>query len=76
MSEKTTEARADRPLLVKHGEKIWRDVVETKGTAEAILEILTPDESSPVLDSLARIEAALQTLLAILLPPAAGANTP
>ena len=76
MSETTTEARADAPLLVRHGKQIWRDVVETKVATEAILEILTPDESSPVLDSLARIEAALQTLLAILLPPAAGANTP
>ncbi len=76
MSETTTANRSDKPLLVRHGEKIWRDVVETKATTEAILGILTPDEESPVLDSLARIEAALQTLLTILLPPAAGANAP
>jgi hypothetical protein len=50
--------------------------VATRTTAEEILGILAPDEESPVLDSLARIEAMLQTLLAVLLPPAAGANAP
>ena len=76
MSETPTN-RTDAPLLVRHGEKIWRDVVATRTTAEEILGILAPDEeSSPDLDALARIEAALQTLLAILLPPAAGAGAP
>ncbi len=75
MSE-NTPAADDRPLLVRHGRTIWRDVVETKTTAEAILGILTPDEDSPVLDSLARIEAKFDTLLTILLPPATGASAP
>ncbi len=67
----------DTPLLVRHGRTIWRDVVETKSTAEVILGILAPDgEESPVLDGLARIEAKLDALLLILLPPAAGANAP
>ncbi len=38
----------DTPLLVRHGRTIWRDVVETKSTAEVILGILAPDgEESP-----------------------------
>ena len=71
--ERTTE---DAPLLVRHGRTIWRDVVETKATAETILGLLTPDEESPVLDSLVRIEAKIDTLLAILLPPSVGASVP
>ncbi|MCW2283160.1 hypothetical protein M2323_000930 [Rhodoblastus acidophilus] len=75
MSEKTTPAD-EAPLLVRHGKTIWRDVVETKATAETILGLLTPEEESPVLDSLTRIEAKLDTLLFLLLPPAAGASAP
>ena len=75
MSE-TPTTKPDAPLLVRHGEKIWCGVEATRATVEEILGILTPDESSPVLDSLARIEAMLQTLLAVMLPPAAGANAP
>ena len=38
------------PMQVRHGRQIWRDVVDTKATATAILEILTPDgQDSPVL---------------------------
>jgi hypothetical protein len=62
------------PMLVKHGKTVWRDIIATKTTAESILDILSPQES-PVLDSLVRIEAKLDTLLAILLPPSVGAGT-
>ena len=77
MSEKTPPAE-DSPLLVRHGRMIWRDVVDTKADTTTILGILAPDgeEESPVLDGLARIEAKLNTLLLILLPPAAGASAP
>ncbi len=75
MSEKTNPAD-ETPLLVRHGRTIWRDVVETKATAETILGLMAPGEELPVLDLLARIEAKLDTLLLILLPPAAGASAP
>jgi hypothetical protein len=64
----------ETPMLVRHGRAVWRDVVETKAAANTILELLAPSEDSPVLDSLARIEAMLTTLLTILLPPTSGAD--
>jgi len=75
MSERTNPAD-ETPLLVRHGKKIWQDVVETRVAAETILDLLAPAEESPVLDSLARIEAKLDTLLLILLPPSVGASAP
>ncbi|MBB4199939.1 hypothetical protein CCR94_10800 [Rhodoblastus sphagnicola] len=73
MSEKMSPAD-EAPLLVRHGKKIWRDVVETKATAETILGLMAPAEESPVLDLLVRIDAKLDTLLLILLPPTAGTS--
>ena len=63
------------PMTVRHGKTVWRDVVATKVTAETILDLLSPQES-PVLDSLVRIEAKVDTILALLMPPSAGAGTP
>jgi hypothetical protein len=71
-----SQAIDNTPMLVKHGRVVWRDVVATKATAEAILGLLNPDDASPVLDSLTRIEAMLSTLLTILAPPTAGADAP
>lgn len=72
----SNQASDDRPMLVKHGRIVWRDVVASKATAETILALLNPDDATPVLDSLARIEAMLSTLLTILAPPTAGAGAP
>lgn len=74
MREKTPAE--DNPLLVRHGKQIWREVVETRTAAETILALLAPEDESPVLDGLARIEAKLDTLILLLLPPAAGASAP
>lgn len=65
----------NRPMTVKHGKTVWRDVVATKVTAESILDLLSPQDS-PVLDSLVRIEAKLDTIMALLMPPSTGAGMP
>jgi hypothetical protein len=74
MSSSTTQTNDNDPMQVRHGRALWRDLVATKAGTEAILDILTPAEESPVLDSLVRIEAALATLLAVLLPPSGSAD--
>ena len=76
MTERTTPApgAGEASMKIRHGEKIWRDVIATRTGTEAILDILTPAGDSPVLDSLARIEAKVDVLLAILLPPSGGAD--
>jgi hypothetical protein len=66
----------DSPMLVGHGRAVWRDVVATKSTAESILELLTPEDSSPVLDCLTRIEAKMDLILEVLMPAAGGASAP
>jgi hypothetical protein len=75
MSSSATQTSDNDPMQVRHGRALWRDVVATKTAADSILDILTPDgEESPVLDSLSRLEAKVDILLAVLLPPSGGAD--
>jgi hypothetical protein len=79
MSEANNRASASseaNPMLVRHGRVILKDVVATKANTQALLDLLSPTEESEVLDSLARIEAKLDLLISLLLPPRGGANAP
>lgn len=79
MSEANNPASARSeadPMQVRHGRVILKDVVATKFNTQALLDLLSPTEESEVLDSLARIEAKLDLLIALLLPPRGGADGP
>jgi len=61
------------PARVWHAKILRKQGKEAQVGIDTILSLLNPTEESPVLDALARIEAKLDVLLTILLPPAGDA---